>query len=53
MKTLHNGMQANVVQGSEASDQFTVTNGAKLGCVLAQHYFHYTLLLCSILHSGM
>ena len=39
IKALHNGMQAKVVQGSEVSNQFAVTNGVKQGCVLAPTLF--------------
>ena len=39
IKALHNGMQAKVVQGSEASDQLAVTNDVKQGCVLAPTLF--------------
>ena len=40
-------MQAKAVQGSEASDEFAVTNAVKQGC------FHCNLLLCSMLLSEM
>ena len=39
IKALHDGMQAKVVQGSETSEQFAVTNGVKQGCVLAPTLF--------------
>lgn len=39
IKALHNGMQAQVAQGSTTSQGFAVTNGVKQGCVLAPTLF--------------
>ena len=48
IKTLCNGMQANVVQGNEVLDQFAVTNCLKQGCVLASTLL--SLCLTALLH---
>ena len=39
IEALHAGMQAKVVQGRDASNEFAVTNGVKQGCVLAPTLF--------------
>ena len=39
LKALHDGMQAKVVQGKNASSEFAVTNGVRQGCVLAPTLF--------------
>lgn len=38
-KALHEGMQAQVVQGKDISKKYAVTNGVKQGCVLAPTLF--------------
>jgi exonuclease III len=39
IRALHDGMQAQVVQGKDTSKGFAVTNGVKQGCVLAPTLF--------------
>lgn len=39
IKALHEGMQAQVVQGKDISKKYAVTNGVKQGCVLAPTLF--------------
>jgi hypothetical protein len=48
IKALHDGMQAQVVQGGDCSQEFTVTNGVKQGCVLAPTLF--SIYLAAMLH---
>ena len=37
IEALHTGMMANVSVGGEVSESFSITNGVKQGCVLANH----------------
>ena len=39
VEALHTGMMANVGDGDEVSESFSVTNGVKQGCVLAPTLF--------------
>ena len=48
IRALHDGMQAQVVQGKDNSKEFAVTNGVKQGCVLAPTLF--SIYLAAMLH---
>jgi len=48
IRALHDGMQAQVVQGKDTSKEFAVSNGVKQGCVLAPTLF--SLYLAAMLH---
>jgi len=39
VRQFHDGMMAHVLDGSDTSDAFSVTNGVKQGCVLAPTLF--------------
>ena len=44
VQSLHDGMMARVIESSDVSDPFPVTNGVKQGCVLAPTLFSLSLI---------